>query len=535
MLARRGVETAEQASSFLAPKVDDLHDPFLLDGMTVAIERLLKARSGNERVVVVGDYDVDGVTATALVVAVFEACGLDCRPILPHRIRDGYGFQPAQVEIATSLGATVIVTVDCGSSSYDAVALARKAGLDVVITDHHLPGAEHAADVVHINPHRPECPYPFGDLSGAGIALKLAIGFARRVGRSIDPGVLLRVAALGTIADMVPLRGENRTIAALGLESLASTRSVGLRALLEVSGIAGPIGSGDVGFRIGPRINAAGRMASPDAALSLLLTRDAAEARSLASRLDEWNSERQRAETEVVEAATEIFLAQESLPPVLVAWSSDWHRGVVGIAAGRLSRDFHRPTILLSVDGETATGSGRSIRDVHLHDFLRPWRDRLLRFGGHAQAIGLTVGVGDLPTLVREWNEAAAEWDPSVLVRRLSFEEEIEAAMVDESLLAEVRRLEPFGVGNPRPVFRLEGLRAASSVRLFGGGSSAIHLSVTARDRAGVKVSLVGWRMAERASELEEPFDILGRISFDTFLQRVILEIVDVRPAAVTA
>jgi single-stranded-DNA-specific exonuclease len=525
LLSRRGVEDESAAKAFLGPSTDDLHDPFLLDGMERAVGRLQQARAGGETVVVVGDYDVDGISATALLVAVFEACGMSAIPVLPHRMRDGYGFQPRQVEAARDAGAKVIVTADCGSHSHEAVNMAIAEGIDVIVTDHHIPGEEHPSEVVHINPHRPACSYPYPDLSGAGLAFKLATAFAERVGRPIASELLLRVACLGTVADMVPLRGENRTIAAVGLSSLESTRSAGLRALMQVAGVSGAVRAGDIGFRLGPRINAAGRMDSPDLALELLLTRDAQRAKSIALQLDDWNAQRQSAEAQVVAEATALFDDLDELPRLLVGWKSEWHRGVVGIAAGRVSRQFQRPTILLAVEGDLATGSGRSIKGVHLHDFLLPWKDRLERFGGHSQAIGMTAALSEIDTLRDEWLESAGEWDESVLIRRYRYEDQVAASEVCAELLGEIQQLEPFGIGNPRPVFRVGPLTRAGELRRFGKA----HVSCRARDEAGGEVGLLGWRWGDRADLFNGSFEALGTISHDRYRNEAVLELVDVR------
>ena len=279
LLARRGVTDAAGAGRFLKPSLDQLHDPFLLAGMEEAVERLLAARDRKEKVAIVGDYDVDGISATAQLLAVFARCGLDAVPILPHRLREGYGFQPVHVEQARELGCGLIVTADCGSSSAEAVDAALDAGIGVVVTDHHLPGCELPAGALHINPRQARCTYPFRDLAAAGLALKLALALAGRCGKEVDPTVLLRIACLGTIADLVPLHGENRVIAALGLAALGETRSLGLKALIQQSGMKPPFTAADVGFRIGPRLNAAGRLHEAERALELLMSRDAAPRR----------------------------------------------------------------------------------------------------------------------------------------------------------------------------------------------------------------------------------------------------------------
>ena len=304
LLARRGVADAEGAERFLHPSLDQLHDPFLLAGMEESVARLLAARDRKETVAIVGDYDVDGISSTALLVAVLTACGIEAKPILPHRLREGYGFQPVHAERARDLGCSLIVTADCGSSSVEAVERAQALAIDVIVTDHHLPGCELPAGALHINPHQACCTYPFRELAAVGLAFKLSLALALRCGKPLDPAPLLRIACLGTIADLVPLQGENRVIAALGLAALAGTKSQGLKALILQSGMKPPFTAADIGFRLGPRINAAGRLHDPERALELLLSRDAARSAELALELDGWNRERQAAEARVVEEAT---------------------------------------------------------------------------------------------------------------------------------------------------------------------------------------------------------------------------------------
>lgn len=527
LLARRGVVDGDGARKFLAPSLDQLHDPFLLAGMEEGVERLLRARAAGERVAVVGDYDVDGVTATAQLLAVLAACGCEARPILPHRLREGYGFQPVHVERARAEGCSLIVTADCGSSSAEAVERAFAAGVDVLITDHHLPGCDLPAGAIHINPRQPGCRYPFPDLAAAGLAFKLAVALAGRCGRSLDLSALLRVACLGTIADLVPLRGENRVIAALGLEALANARSQGLKALIQQAGIKPPFTAADVGFRLGPRLNAAGRLHEPDRALELLMSRDAGRALELAAELDSWNRERQSEEMRVVEEAARMFAARSPLPPILVAWSPDWHKGVVGVAAGRIAKDFHRPAVLLALEGDRATGSGRSVPGVELHSFLVGWKERMLRFGGHAQAVGLTVAVADLEELRGEWEEAAGRWSEGLLTRRHEYELHLQPRQVTSRLFAELQRLEPFGQDNPRPLARVGPLKLEGAPRLFGKG----HLSARARGADGGAVEVVGWRWQERAEALGGYFEVLACVENDSYRGGPVLRLVDCRPA----
>lgn len=527
LLARRGVEDRAGVDSFLTPSLDQLHDPFLLAGMEAVVERLLRARDRGEKIAVVGDYDVDGITATALLLAVLGACGCAVVPVLPHRLREGYGFQPVHADRARDLGCTLIVTADCGSSSVTAIEQASSIGIDVVVTDHHLPGCELPAGTLHINPRQACCTYPFPDLAAVGLALKLCIAFAGRCGRQLDLPPLLRIACLGTIADLVPLRGENRVIAALGLEALAQARSQGLKALIEKSGIKPPFSAADVGFRLGPRINAAGRLHSPERALELLMSRDPRRAQELAAELDTWNRERQAEEMRVVEEAGTLLSARSPLPPILVAWSKRWHKGVVGVAAGRIAKELNRPTVLLSVEGDRATGSGRSLPGIELHGFLVRWKERMERFGGHAQAVGLTVRPDLLDALRQEWEEAAAAWPAALLARRYEYELQLEPREVTAGLVAEIGRLEPFGQGNPRPLVRIGPLRCEGAPRSFGQG----HLSVKARGSDGARVDLVGWGWQERAESLAGSFEALGCLEIDSWIGGPVLRLTDSRPA----
>lgn len=530
LLARRGVEDEAAAEAFLNPGLDQLHDPRLLKGLDAAVDRLLAARRDAERVALVGDYDVDGITGTALLSAVLRACGIEVFPILPHRMRDGYGFQPSHVEQARSERCTLVVTVDCGTTSLAAAEAAVEAGLDVVVTDHHLPGSDPLPkEVIQINPHRKGSTYPFPELSGAGLALKLALATAEACERQVDPRILMRIACLGTVADMVPLTGENRVIAAVGLAELGRTRSPGLTALIRVAGLSSRLSAADIGFRLGPRLNAPGRMASAEPALELLLSRDPRRAEELATELDGLNRERQDEELRAAEEARDLFLGREDMPAILVAWNESWHRGVVGIAAGRLAREFHRPAILLSLEGDLATGSGRSIPGINLHRFLSGFQEELPRFGGHAQAIGLSVHRKDLEDLRRRWErEAASRWAERVAVRCHEYELDLGPSEVTRSLWEDLRRLEPHGKDNERPLVRIRGpMRLLGAPRSFGRG----HLSAMAVGGEGGRIRIVGWNWRDRAHRLVEgEFELLGHLEEDRYRGGAELRLLDCRP-----
>lgn len=558
LLARRGVTGVEAARRFLNPSLDQLHDPRRLAGMTPAVERLVAARDRDETVAVVGDYDVDGVSATALLTAVLGACKIASRAILPHRLREGYGFQPVHVERAVEEGCRVVVTVDCGVSSGEAVAAATDAGLDVIITDHHLPGEDLPQGTLLVNPNQECCDYPFPGLAGVGLALKLAQGVAQACGRDLDPHQLLRMACLGTIADLAPLVDENRVIAALGLQALGETRSLGLKALFRHAGVKTPLSASDVGFRIGPRLNAAGRLDDAAGALELLTSRDEKRCEELAERLDGLNRERQGEERRVVDEARELVRERfvgDRPPPLLMAWSPGWHPGVLGIAAGRLARELNRPTLLLALregngpdaDGtnrRSATGSGRSVPGIPLHDFLDRWRGELARFGGHEQAVGLTVeeaGGADggeepggealearLARLRDTWEEAAGEWPEELLERRYEYELELAPSRISRKFVRQLARLEPHGQGNPQPLVRLGPLTLAAPPRIFGKETK--HLSATAVGDDGGRVALLAWRWGDRPERLAGRFEVLGYVEEDDYRKAPVVRLVDARP-----
>jgi single-stranded-DNA-specific exonuclease len=459
LLARRGVETARAAGDWLHPELAMLADPMRLRGAREAAERLLWAARSRRRVVVFGDYDVDGVTAAAQLLAALRRAGADARAFIPHRLRDGYGLRPDTVRaVVRDLSPALLVTVDCGITAADGVAEARAAGVEVIVTDHHLVPDQLPAGAVVVNPRQPGCEYPEKDLAACGIAFRLAEAFGGLAGVPLARESLLRAACLGTIADMVPLRGENRLIAAGGLAALAAARAPGLRALLAECGIApgSPPTAEEVAFRLAPRLNAAGRVDTAEMALALFELRDPAEASGVARGLTLRNVERQCLERRVVSAAREKIL-RESDPAresVLIAGDEAWHRGVLGIAASRLAREYHRPVMLFGLEGDRASGSGRSIPGVSIHAILGEVSAFFLDFGGHDQAVGGSLRADDFPAFRDAARAVFAERvAPEALVPVEEYEADLPLEAVSEELMAELDLLEPHGVGNPRPVF----------------------------------------------------------------------------------
>ena len=526
LLALRGVESPSAARRFLEPDLDQLHPAGALAGMAAAVARLAAACRDSETVAVLGDYDVDGISATAILVAVLRSCGARAEPIIARRHAEGYGFQHTHVLRSLELGAGLLVTVDCGTNSRAAAAEASARGLELIVVDHHLPDGGAPLEATLVNPRRPDCAYPFDDLTGAGLAFKLAAALLEVLGREIPWEALLRVACLGTIADVAPLTDENRVIAALGLDALGRSRSPGLRALIAEAGLRPPLRASDVGFRLAPRLNAAGRLGSAEPALDLLLERDPGRARELARQLEGLNRERRRIEAGIL-AQARATIDGRAAAGIAVAWSEDWNRGVVGIAAARLVRDLGRPVILLAVEGEHATGSGRSVPGVHLHDFLGAWGPRYERFGGHAQAVGLTVRRDRLEQLRGEWEAASSGWPREAPDGGLRYDLELAPDEIDASLLDQVERLEPFGAGNEEPIFRVGPMRRRGETRLFGKGHGALRLELP-----GGEVEAVGWGWAERLADVAEWVEALVAVERDRWRGGVRLRLEDLRPAS---
>jgi single-stranded-DNA-specific exonuclease len=532
LLLARGVETPEDAATFFDPGVERLHDPFAMKGVAEAADVLLSAARTGRRIAVFGDYDVDGVTSVAQLSAVLRRAGADAVAFLPHRLKDGYGLKPATVrKVLAELSPAVIVTVDCGITAVEGVACAREAGVEVVVTDHHLVPDELPAGAVVVNPRQPGCAYPYKELAAAGVALKIAVALAARAGVRIPTESLLRVACLGTIADVVPLSGENRVIAAAGLKALASARAPGLTALLSEAGVSGRAPtSEEVAFRVAPRLNAAGRLDTAEMALSLLEERDPARAREAASELSRRNAERQTIERRIVREARE--KAAEGFDPgrdaLFVAWDPGWHRGVLGIAAARLAREYHRPVLLFAEEGEKATGSGRSIPGVSLHDTLKEMSSFFDEFGGHEQAVGGSLAAKKLPAFREAARELfAARVPPDRLVRVREADAELPPEEIAEELWEWLARFEPHGAGNPRPVFRSAPCSFAGPLRQLGENGLRGRLAAEGRR----PVSAITWEraMLERALSRGEPLEAHYRVGRDRYGQ-LEAEVVAARP-----
>ena len=502
LLCNRGLNDPDRARQFLNPSLDDLHDPFRLTDMTVAIERIRGAIARRERIAIHGDYDVDGVTSTVILRRALEMLGADVIHFIPERLRDGYGLQIPALDRLHAEGVRLVISVDCGIRAADAARHAAALGLDLIITDHHEPDDALPPALAVINPKRRDCLYPDKDLAGVGVALKVVQALCLRADRTSWLPAFVKIAALGTLADMVPLTGENRIIAKLGLGMLSSGRHrVGLRSLLEVCGLAGKeIDSYHVGFVIGPRINAAGRMSTPDIAARLLLASDEAmadEAKGLAELLDSENLRRRAEEAAIV---VEARAAVDSDPDIgsrsiIVVSGDNWHRGVIGIVASKLVDALQRPAIVLSRDGDIAHGSCRSVPSFNMLAALESCSEVMTAFGGHKQAAGLTLASSRISELRTRVNaHADLHLKEGDLTRRLAVDGALTFQSITDRVASDLAALGPFGIGNPRPVF------SASAVEIVDGPRvlKQRHLKMSFR-QDGKVIRGIAWRAADRA------------------------------------
>lgn len=486
MMRGRGIDSLDAAREFLNPDLASLHDPFELPDMDRAVDRIVKAVTDREVVMVHGDYDVDGVTGCALLVRFLSKLGADVQYFIPHRQIDHYGLNLEAMRQAARLGADLAIAVDCGVTALEPIAEARRLGLDVIVIDHHEPvDTLPDADAI-IDPKRADSRYPERDLASVGLCFKTASAVCARMGLSQESleRAFLDLVALGTVADVVPLLGENRVLTCHGLRLVPQTRKVGLRALLRLCNLNGAVRSSDVAFRLAPRMNAAGRMGDATEALELLLTDDEEDAIRLALQLENANRERQREQESMYREALKMLDAMDlDSERVLVLASPDWHVGVVGIVASKLLERHGRPTVLLVEEGDEARGSARSVREFDISAALERCSDTLLAHGGHALAAGLTLRMADLETFRERLNAVAHEALETCDLRpRLRIDAELLLDEIDAELLEGLDGLEPYGQGNPAPLFITRGVDVLDA-RAVGRDEHHLKLFVCQGDR----------------------------------------------------
>jgi single-stranded-DNA-specific exonuclease len=513
IVVRRGIATEDDFRRFAAPALDDLHDPAGIHGMSEACERIERAVRDGETILIYGDYDVDGVTSIVLLQTVLRTLGADAAHVVPHRLVDGYGLKTEVIErVLVDRAVKLVITVDCGITSVEPVRRALDRGIDVIITDHHLPPGVLPEAAAVLNPKQPGCAYPFKELAGVGVAFKLCCELVRRNRRKMSIESLLKIAAIGTIADVAPLVGENRTIAWLGLHALAEPRNRGLRALIRRLGLLGkPLRAVDIGFKIGPRINAAGRLASADTAIDLFAATDDDKAWQLCAELDRLNAERQAIEKEVRGAAEQQIGGDER---IIIVAGEGWHRGVIGLTAGRIAQRYHRPTLAISIDGDVAVGSARSIPSIDLHAQLDSVHDLFAHFGGHQFACGFSLETRNLDALREQLTKRFEKLDEDLFRRVAAIDAELALNEIDRELFAAHELLQPFGAGNPQPLFLARGVEVVSQ-RAFADDCCELLL----RDANGGRATAVVWPSAQPLLRdlLRAPSDVLFHLEPDAY------------------
>ncbi len=537
LLVSRGYDEPELAKRFLRPRLEHLAAPDTLYDLSRAVARIADAVRADEVIFIHGDYDVDGMSSTALVTRVLRGLGAThVVPFVPNRLTDGYDLGPAGVAAAQAARATLVITCDCGTSAIDAVRSLGEAGIDVIVTDHHLPGGPLPPAYAVCNPRRPECTSADKDLAAVGVAYKIALALCDAFGVSRTLAHRqLDLVALATIADVAPLRGENRVMVRYGLKLLAESEHVGIRALLRSSGLDGkPLTAGRIGFVLAPRLNAAGRIADAKLGLALLLCDREDQANAIARELEELNRDRQELDRVVLaEALRQVESPEMRDRFAFVLASTGWHAGVIGIVASRIVEHTARPAVLIAVEGDVGKGSGRSIGAFDLHAGLTACKRHFVRFGGHRAAAGLTMHAAHIPAFRESFDEVArARLCETDLIPELRVDLHVPLALVGDDLEKIVRHFEPFGIGNPAPTFQSTDVRLVAAPKRIG--TDGIRLSLEGPRGA---VEAIGWGLAARAQLLDvaRPFDVAFRLERDEFrgASRLQLKLADFRQSHV--
>ncbi len=498
ILLNRGIDNIEVARSYFIPQISGLHDPFLMFDMDAAVDRILSALEQKEKILIYGDYDVDGTTATAMMLRFFRALGHPADFYVPDRLLEGYGLSEKGIRAAHHEGFTLMITVDCGITALQEIELARELGIDVIVCDHHQPGAVEPPALAILNPKRQCCTYPFDELAGVGVAFKLLQGLQQRLG--MDEELLyelLYLVAIGSAADIVPLVDENRILVKHGLSRVQHSNNPGVRALLELTGLDGKeIGTGQVVFVLAPRINAVGRMGDAGRAVRLLTTSSEGQARNIAAILEAENRNRRQIDemTLAQAVATIERLANREDHSVFVLNRDDWHPGVIGIVASRIVERYFRPTVMIATENGVGRGSARSIPGFDIYKALKSCEDLMLSFGGHKYAAGLSVENHNIPLLREKLNQFAAEtMTPEMLAPKLFIDTELTFRDIDDALLKLLNKMAPFGPQNTRPTFITRDLQVVGSPLIVGSN----HLKFKVR-KDGVVMDAIGFNLGDK-------------------------------------
>ena len=533
LLVQRGYGDVDSAKRFLRPRLDQIGDPYQLLGMSAAVERIVRAVRSSETILVHGDYDVDGMCSTALLTRALRQLGAIVIPFIPHRLTDGYDLTDAGVHAAVAAKAHLVLTADCGTSAIPAIASLNAAGIDVIVSDHHLPGGPLPECVAILNPKQPACTSPDKDFAAVGIAFKLALAVTRAMGANENyVYTLLDLVALATVADLAPLRGENRVFVKYGLKLMSETGNAGLRALIRASGLEGkPLTAGRIGYILAPRLNAVGRLGNAMRGVELLLTDDPGEANEIARELEELNQRRQSLDRTTLDEAMRLVDAIDLDQTYgLVLAKQGWHAGVIGIVASRIVEQVSRPVVMVALEGELGKGSGRSINAFDLHAGLSECREHLVRFGGHRAAAGITVRTEFVPTLQERFNcVARQQLTAGDLVPEQRIDLEVSADDLTDDLEKMLQYFEPHGLGNPTPTLALRGARIDSPPKRIGS-TDGVRTAVSC-DRGAI--TAIGWRLGDRARLLDpaQPVDLAFRLDRDDYrgADRLQINLIDVR------
>ena len=540
MLVVRNIQSAEEARAFIRPSLDKLHDPFLMKDMDKAVERLHQALTQNENILIYGDYDVDGTTAVAVMYRFLSPLTSRLDYYIPDRHNEGYGVSQQGIDYAAERGCTLIITLDCGIKAVEKLAYAKSKGIDVIVCDHHTPGDELPTAVAVLNMKRNDCPYPYKDLSGCGVGFKLAQAYTQQYGLPFDNLLpLLQLLAMSIASDIVPITGENRILAHYGIKQINQAPFAGISAVISVAGIeAKKLTINELVYKLGPRINACGRMKSGRAAVELLLTDDATYARQQAEEVNQQNEERRDCDTETTREALAMLEEDATFAQrrSTVVYAPHWHKGVVGIVASRLIETYYRPTIVLTA-GEDGiiSGSARSVGGFDIYAAIDSCLDLLTNFGGHKYAAGLSMHIDNLPAFCERFEKYVAmhiredQLQPTLLV-----EAELELADITPAFYNVIRYLEPFGPGNPRPLFVSRNLINHRDTRVVGKTGEHLRLDVTDRAYA---ITGIAFGRAEMAQHIQNgnPVDICYELDENTFNNRTTIQMMvqDIKPCSV--
>ncbi len=519
----------EKIESFLHPKLSDLYDPFLFNDMDKAVDRILKAIDKKEKITIYGDYDVDGITSATILVKYFTSLNANVDAYLPNRLSEGYGLNEASLDSIRESGTNLLVTVDCGISGYEEVEYAKKLGMDVIITDHHECHERIPDCIAVIDAKRPDSSYPFNGLAGCGVSFKLAQAISKKL-KLPDESFLnyLDIVALGTIADIVPLVEENRIIVKYGLEKMKKTENPGLKALINSSALK-TIDSSAISFGLAPRINACGRMGQAELALKMLLTDNIKEAVDIATKLQEMNRNRQEIERGIINEAIEQIESEKlNNNKIIVVGKENWHHGVIGIVSSKITESYYKPSILICFEGEEGKGSGRSVDGFDLHAALTACSDYLQKFGGHEMAIGLTLDKSKFEDFRKAICDYAKDKLPDESVPTIRYDAEITCKDVSKETINELKLLEPYGEGNPAPLFAYKNIKV-DSIRTL---SNDKHLKLNVKDEHRI-FSAIAFNMGEKKNSIRmgDKADILCAIEINSYngIEMIQLNIKDIK------